>query len=336
MKTKILYVLVSSEKDIFLEQAYISSYSVKKYMPKAKILFLVDEQTYETLKGVRKEETKYADEIISVKIEGDYNARQRSRILKSSARKYVEGDYLFIDTDTIVVKPLYEIDKMEADIAACHDTHSSFVDNPYRESCIINGKLLKWPIENETEYFNSGVIYVKDNEETRKFYEFWSSICLESFKVGINMDQPSFAKANYISGHIIKPLDDAWNCELKHGIRYLKDAKIVHYLGSKLSDTELFLFSNKNFLYKIKEEGKIVNDVLSVVDDPFKGVSRVTHCYGGKDVFLFRTSIYGWLYRTYYNKPHLFSIIERTSRLIMYYKSRIKNLLTLKILNGGG
>ncbi|MCD8298087.1 MAG: hypothetical protein LUC88_10995 [Prevotella sp.] len=325
MKTKIVYVVVSSEKDIFLEQAFISSFSVKKYMTDAKILFVVDQQTYSTLKGVRKEETKYADEIIPVKIDGDYNARQRSRILKSSVRKYVKGDFLFIDTDTIVVKPLYEIDKINADIAACHDTHSAFLDNPYRDLCLHHGKLLKWPIENETEYFNSGVIYVKDNELTQKFFELWSSICIESFKVGINMDQPSFAKANYLSGHIIKPLHDVWNCELKHGIRFLNDAKIVHYLGSKFSDSQLFLLSDKKLLFDIKQNATINNSVLNVVENPFVGISQITHCFGGKDVFLFRSNTYRLLYKLYYSKPNLFSFIEKMSSLLTNCMSKLKH-----------
>lgn len=33
MKTKIVYVIISSDDDIYLEQAYISMFSAKYYMP---------------------------------------------------------------------------------------------------------------------------------------------------------------------------------------------------------------------------------------------------------------------------------------------------------------
>ena len=56
MKTKIVYVLVSSNNDIYLEQAYVSMYSVKYYMPDAHITLLTDKLTEATFIGIRKKE----------------------------------------------------------------------------------------------------------------------------------------------------------------------------------------------------------------------------------------------------------------------------------------
>lgn len=39
------------------------------------------------------------------------------------------------------------------------------------------------------------------------------------------MDQPAFAKTNYMLNHPVQTLDNVWNCELKHGVKYLKEAK---------------------------------------------------------------------------------------------------------------
>lgn len=54
MKTSIVYVLVSSSKDIYLEQAYVSMYSAKYYMPDSHIILLTDKITEKTFVGVRK------------------------------------------------------------------------------------------------------------------------------------------------------------------------------------------------------------------------------------------------------------------------------------------
>ena len=143
MKTKILYVLVSSEKDIYLEQAYISMYSAKYYMPDAHITLLTDKATNETFHGIRAKEIEYVDETVVVDLDiTKFNAQQRSRQLKTNARNYVDGDYLYIDVDTIIVKPLYEIDEVEYSMAACWDTHSDFESNPYRWLALEHGKLL--------------------------------------------------------------------------------------------------------------------------------------------------------------------------------------------------
>ena len=152
MKTKLVYVVVSSDKDVYLEQAYISMYSAKYYMPDAHIALITDTLSKDTFKGKREEELKYVDELVCVDLETKYNAQQRSRILKTSVRKYIKGDFLFIDSDTIIVKPLYDIDDCPFDIAACWDTHSIFEENPYRQICLEHGKLLKWPINEEKEY----------------------------------------------------------------------------------------------------------------------------------------------------------------------------------------
>ena len=326
MKTKIVYVLVSSSRDIYLEQAYISMYSVKYYMPDAYIILLVDKQTEETLVDVRKKETKYVDEIISVSIKGNYTPQQRSRILKTSVRKYIVGDFLFLDTDTIVVKPLSEIDYIEADIAACWDSHTTFDLNPYRSICIEHGKILQWPIEKEKIYFNSGVIYVKDNEKTHEYYELWHKNWLEGCKNKVNMDLPAFAKTNYILNHPVQTLDNVWNCELKHGVKYLKEAKIVHYLCTNISknnDRQVFILNEKSvFLDIIANNGEIPLLIKDTIVDPFQGLSSVTHLFSGNDLFFLQSDIFLLIYRF---KESL--IIRGIDKLIGMCKFFIKKIL---------
>lgn len=326
MRTKIVYVLVSSSQDIYLEQAYISMYSAKYYMPDVHITLLTDKQTEKTFTDTRKAETKYADEIISVNIEESYTPQQRSRILKTSARKYVKGDFLFIDTDTIITKPLYEIDCIEADIAACWDTHAPFAENPYRSICIKHGKILKWPIEKEKTYFNSGVIYVKDNERTHQFYELWYKNWLDGHKRKVNMDQPAFAKTNYMLGHPVKTLDDIWNCELKHGIRFLKDAKIVHYLCTNISkgnDKQVFILNEKNtFLNIRKSNGEIPSQIKRVIINPFEGIASITHVFAGNDIHFLQSDLFLTIYR--YKDTLVISLLNK---VISICKNTIKKIL---------
>lgn len=314
MKTKIVYVLVSSPKDIYLEQAYISMYSVKYYMPDAHITLLTDKQTEASFTNVRKKELKYTDEIISINIDNKYSAQQRSRILKTSVRKYVKGDFLFIDTDTIIVKPLYDIDSIEADIAACWDTHAPFSLNPYRTMCLDHGKKLKWPIEKEKTYFNSGVIYVKDSKLAHEFYDLWNKTLFEGYKEKVFMDQPSFAKTNYMLNHSIKTLPDIWNCELKHGIRFLKDAFIVHYLCTnvpKNNDHQVFLLNEKQiFLDIIQNDAEIPTIINEVIKDPFKGIYRITHVFAGNDIYFFHSELFNLIYK--YRDTSIFKKIEQT------------------------
>lgn len=307
METKIVYVLVSTEKDIYLEQAYVSMYSLKRYMPDAKITLLTDKLTVDTFIGVRKEQIKYVDEIVIVDLDGDkLNAQQRSRQLKTSVRNRISGDFLFVDCDTIIVSSLEEIDKCDAEIAACRDTHSYLADNPYQDMHLHDGHKLGWPIDDEKDYFNSGIIFVKDTPKTHEFYRCWNKNLNKGYQKHVFMDQPSFAKTNFEMGHVIKHLPDIWNCELKHGIRYLKDAKIVHYLCTNPSvhqSKQLFLLNEKDCLLEIKRTGMISDEIKAVVEDPFLGIAEVTHCFSGEDVFFFRTQTYNF-FRNHFRKKH--------------------------------
>ena len=45
MKTQIVYVLVSSEKDVFLEELWASVWSLRRYEPDVTVNVIVDELT---------------------------------------------------------------------------------------------------------------------------------------------------------------------------------------------------------------------------------------------------------------------------------------------------
>lgn len=295
MKTKIVYVLTSSDKDIYLEQAFVSMSSLRRYNPDACVILLTDDLTAATFTGNRKRMIELASEIVTVMLDHSLNAQERSRQLKTSVRNYIEGDFLFIDCDTIVVKPLDDIDNTSAVIAACRDTHSNFADNPYRDLSLRHGHLLGWPIDEEQDYFNSGVIYVKDVPEAHEFYRRWNENLNAGYAHKVKMDQPSFAKTNYEMGHIIQHLTDVWNCELKHGIRYMKDAYIIHYLctnPSRYQDKQLFLLNEKEVLLEVKKTGEISQKIKDVIEDPFVGLAETTHCFAGEDLYYFRSQSY--------------------------------------------
>lgn len=328
MKTKIVYVLVSSAKDIYLEQAFISMFSAKYYMPDCHIVLVTDKLTSETLKGIRKNEVKYVDELVVVDLDAiKFNAQQRSRQLKTSVRNHIEGNFIFIDSDTIITKPLYDIDYIETDIAACRDTHSDFIDNPYRNMCIEHGHLLGWPIDQETEYFNSGIIYVKDTNLTREFYKRWNENLNNGYTKNVYMDQPSFAKTNYEMGHVIKKLPDIWNCELKHGIKYLKDAYIVHYLctnPSHFQDKQFFILNEKNVLLEVQKTGEINESIQNTIRDPFYGIAELTHCFAGEDIYYFHSLRY-YFFRKHWHAGKQ-NIIDFFLRCLNYFQIKLKSI----------
>lgn len=92
-----VYVLVSNDKDYYLEQAYVSMFSLKKYNPKAQIYVVADQDTVDGIKSnsIRQNLSVYVDSFISVDFDKTVGLKERSRFLKTTLRKHVDGDFCF-------------------------------------------------------------------------------------------------------------------------------------------------------------------------------------------------------------------------------------------------
>lgn len=327
MKTKLLYILISSENDIYLEQAYISISSVRHHMGANVIIcLLMDNYTKNSLKDGREQIVELVDELVSVDVDRAFSQQQRSRFLKTSARNIISGDFLFIDCDTIILKSLEDIDNVTANLAAVKDSHTDFLHSPYREMCINHCRKFDVDVSKIDSYFNSGVLLVKDTRETRIFYQHWHNNWIKGYQLGVNMDQPAFNFTNISMGCFIKELNDIWNCQYIHGIRFLNKAKILHYLcTNKLAenDTASFLLRDESVLKCLKKNYIITPEIKQCFEDPFLGIPPLTHLLAGKSVGLLSTNQWKMFFSTY--KTPYFKLYFYLGRIINKYRKIFRN-----------
>lgn len=254
MKTKLVYVLTCAPEATYIEQALISIWSARYHHPDAHIVLLVDDLTNELLVGKRAEVLEYVTEKVLIPFE-DANASMmfRSRWIKTQVRQLVKGDLLFIDCDTIVNKSLEEIDEVKAEAAAVPESNLPIADfHPsLYQSMEENAKKIGWDIAGEEYYYSSGVIYVKDTPMAHKMFQLWHQYWIQGGRIGINIDQPSLAKANIHCGHLIERIDNKWNCIMFTYPRWAKNAYILHYAAYRNMS---FLFSKRVLKY-IREYG---------------------------------------------------------------------------------
>ena len=306
MKTKLLYILVSTPSDVYTEQAWVSVYSARRHHPDAEILLLTDGETV-----IPQPLEKLLSGVMRVPFGADVPPMKRSRLLKTGMRNYVDGDFLFIDADTVIARSLEEIDAVEAPLAACRDLHSPFAVHPHRSATVNLCRKLDFDASGIENYFNSGVLLVKDTPQNRSFFRAWQKNYLEGYEKGVKPDQPSLAKTLAREGVEMALLEDRWNCEVQNGVRYLGDACIVHYMvtnvGSGPQD-QLFLLNRKEALLEVRQAGGITPAVAAVIENPHLGYAPVTQVFAGEDLYLFRTRRYRWL-RSHY-KPGKWSLGE--------------------------
>ena len=183
MKTKIVYVVVSDETDIFLEQALLSVYSLRQHNPNAIVEFVLDQHTDKTITGKRTEILKYINKKTVVSVPDEYDEKApRSRWLKTSLSQHVKGDFLYVDTDTVITDNLEEIDNFTGDLGAVADRHTTlqyhFGRDRLKKEALEGG----WKYSDDMVWFNGGLLFVRDNDLAKAFFNEWNTQWKESYK----------------------------------------------------------------------------------------------------------------------------------------------------------
>ena len=296
MKTKVVYVLVSNDNDFYFEQALISVCSVKVNSPNSFILLVVDDKTNSTLKGKRGIIKQYVNEIKVVDLGLETSNAFRSRILKTTLRSIVEGPYLFVDTDTVVCSPLDEIDALidsSVNIAAVPDAHCKFKEMSRYSVHTERSRIIGWDLDNDEFHFNSGVMFVADNEFTHDFYQKWNSNWNYERKFNLFFDQLALAYTNGMLNYPIRELSGIWNCQIAtNGIYYFASAKILHLLGG-YHDGCPYFFSNLFPYIQLKNTGEISAAVWDKIKNPKSAFIGDVKFIGNSDSDFIKSSLYG-------------------------------------------
>lgn len=328
-KNKYVYILISNNNDLYYQQALISIYSLRTHTPNAHITVLCDNDTANSFKDDRDEIKKYITELKIIQIPKNFNtAKQKSRWLKTSIREHIVGDILFIDCDTIITENIDTIFNLNIDLGAVYDLHTTLDTYPLGNTIFERAKMLGYSLENESEYFNSGVLLIKDNERTYSFFKKWHNNWIDSCKQGLDFDQPTFAKTNIEAGHLIKPLDDTYNCQLKYGAKALGNAKIIHYFNFS-QPNEPYAFMNNSLLEEMK--GKSLKDciIFKYIQDPKSAFLEPTMIVGMKDLQFIYSPIYILFKQNVFNSKFSYYFLLTACRII----NKINKMLRRKILN---
>jgi hypothetical protein len=253
---KYLYVLVSDDADYYLEQALLSVTSLKMKMPDAFVSLLIDDSTESALTGKRRNILDLTDELKVIEIDRKFNKKARSRWLKTSMRNHIEGDFLFIDCDTVIADDLSDISKLPINLGAVLDKHSLLQNHYARKYIQKNDRKLHFSSSYKSDkHFNSGVLFCRDIPLCYDFFSEWHRLWIISVSKHVLIDQPSLNETNRIY-NIIEELDGMWNCQIEcGGIPFLINAKIIHYFATNVVGRKAYLLANASVFRLVKENG---------------------------------------------------------------------------------
>lgn len=240
MPLKFVYVLVSDASVFYAEQAAVSMHTLRLHNPRCRIVVATDEKSLDFLTGSRSPVTKYADEYVIVNSPSDFTLTQRSRFIKTSLRQEIAGDFLYLDSDTVVTGSLAELENINCDVAAVYAKHTDFRTLNRTHPIMHRYYQLRGTDPGERyepkDYFNGGVILCRDTGRSHLLFGKWHEFWLKSATAyDYNYDQADLWRANACLNNVIVELDGAYNCQMiceKEVLRYIHQCKIFHYFSS--------------------------------------------------------------------------------------------------------
>lgn len=290
MNFSTVYTLVSTIDDIYTEQLYISSLTLKNRNDMRTVV-ITDQNTNNSFHGSRLKLLKYIDDLIVVNLDSKLSKKTRSRILKTSAMQYINEDIVLLDTDTMILGSFQPLNSIEAEIAAVSDLNSpTFSQSPCYDKNVIESKnIFNYPIENEDKYYNTGFILAKHTESVNRFFHLWNRAYIESESKGLNYDQPAFAYVNYMQNHLVSEIGPEWNCQIDScDYNQFRKANVLHYFNNNnityLNNTESFV--------ELKRTGELDNRLENILADPFSMFTQSPIMIKGADIQFAKSNTY--------------------------------------------
>ena len=272
---KFVYIIVSDKDDYYFEQLLVSVTSLISTNPGAYITLVMDKYTDNLLSNDQKGVLSKINEIKVIDLDTNLSKKSRSRLLKTNLRNIVDGDFLYIDSDTIVLERLFA-ENIEPDLAAVHHLHFTSLENsPMMANLHYYSQRLNLDLSSN-EYFNGGVIWARDTKQNRNFFNEWNRLYKKFlFECAIDSDQISLYFANISCNYLLKELSGVWNWQIGYGLSFWNNAKVLHLLTdvySKRQEACVHFLQKQDTLLKIRNKNYdscFVNDLLLSVKTGF-------------------------------------------------------------------
>ena len=225
---KYVYVVCSTGDDHFAEIGAVSIASLRLASPHARITVLTDRETANLDSPGVAAIRNAADDFVGVDCPGK-DPIDRSRFLKTGMRGLVSGPFLYLDSDTIIMKSPDAIWNFAGDIAASPNLGINGKPYPCSDETPETCAALRWTLGSR-RYLNAGVIYFADNDAARAVGEQYRSSWLEFQRViGKPNDQLAFNHAVDLAKPRLAILPCTFNAQITMNAMALRGAIIVHF-----------------------------------------------------------------------------------------------------------
>lgn len=246
-RLQVCYVLVCQGWDRHAQMTWLSAQSLRRHEPDVKITLVTESKTHRALQSAG-ELLGVVDDVVTIDTPIE-DRRLRAFHLKTLMRRHVDGDFLFMDGDTLVVNRVRDALDFDTEVAAAVDFNfdHKFFPRQLRGPYTKLGWTYPLPF-----YFNSGVVLMRDTPAVRQLSEEWTRRWLLLVEEGVPGDQDAFASALFARSIKWTRLPKAFNSiVIKRNYRF-RDARILHFFGSEDEQRGTIL---EHLLVRLRETG---------------------------------------------------------------------------------
>lgn len=228
----VVYCITSSGGDLYEAMTRVSLATLRLTNPGARITIACDEQTHQALQASGSQLFHEADEVRGFPTP-DGPPTYRNRYVKTQLGRLIDGPFLFLDSDTVVRKPLTPLLDLHCDIAAAPNHSADTLAEQIWSEDQANLDTMGWQVREP--YVNGGVIWYADTPAAQRFAEAWHRNWLANVvRTGRYRDQPALNQALSAEPEIqLHTLSHCWNAQI--GIRsdLAEEALIWHIYSSR-------------------------------------------------------------------------------------------------------
>ena len=312
----VCYVLIDNTMLRYYNELLISLSSLRQKGFRGSVRILTDEKTAKEIEKQNSQELmELSAELVVIDIPDKYSQKERSRFIKTSMREYVKGDFLFLDTDTIIADKLPVV-VSDHDIAMVRDMHGTMLEcgkvDFYRnlfEKC-------HYSFDASARMFNSGVIWCKDTAFSHYFFKRWHDEWIYTQSCGVVRDQVSLCKLSDEFVGVIAEIDDRFNVQVARliSLKHLIHAVVIHYFNDYNHSESCYALQQPEIQTEVFHS-EIIQNIIESPREAF-APCRLVKLNGTEDQ-LAKTATYRCLHWGYTRQNKVFHVIESLARIIV-------------------
>ena len=217
----VCFVVTAKHSGLYGDMAAVAALSVRRLHPRTRIILVTDDSTAHVIDRCSHALRNIVNEIV-VQPTGTHDPGVSSRYLRTILRQLIKGDYLYLDSDVVAVRPLDRGWPKRADLAMARDRNRRGITPLALPGIEKLHAKLAWEF--------------RDTPAVHAFYTEWHRRWNQTLSLGMWQDQFSLNSASTtgIATIAILPNRDNW---VTHSTAMLRGrARIFHFFASTHGD----------------------------------------------------------------------------------------------------